>query len=66
MKDEARDEPRSRATGLALSILSFKFWIDWFRCVDYVVEMGTESVAKRRTTETTRRDQLFLKMLGVQ
>lgn len=38
--------------------------LDWFRCVDYVATTGNASASKW-TTETTRRDQLFLKMLGV-
>ena len=38
--------------------------LDWFRCVDYVAATGNASASKW-TTETTRRDQLFLKMLGV-
>ena len=38
--------------------------LDWFRCVDYVAATGNASAFKW-TTETTRRDQLFLKMLGV-
>ena len=37
--------------------------LDWFRCVDYVAATGNASASKW-TTETTRRDQLFLKMLG--
>lgn len=38
--------------------------LDWFRCVDYVAATGNASASKW-ITETTRRDQLFLKMLGV-
>ena len=38
--------------------------LDWFRCVDYIAATGNASASKW-TTETTRRDQLFLKMLGV-
>ena len=38
--------------------------LDWFRCVDYVAATGNAS-ASQWATETTRRDQLFLKMLGV-
>lgn len=38
--------------------------LDWFRCVDYVAATGNASASKW-TTETTTRDQLFLKMLGV-
>ena len=38
--------------------------LDWFRCVDYVAATVNASASKW-TTETTRRDQLFLKMLGV-
>ena len=38
--------------------------LDWFRCVDYVAATGNASASKW-TTETTRRDQLFLQMLGV-
>ncbi|MDR3910651.1 MAG: transposase, partial [Sutterella sp.] len=38
--------------------------LDWFRCVDYVAATGNASASKW-TTETTRRDQLFLKMLDV-
>ena len=38
--------------------------LDWFRCVDYVAATGNDSASKW-TTETTKRDQLFLKLLGV-
>ncbi len=38
--------------------------LDWFRCVDYVATTGNDSASKW-TTETTKRDQLFLKLLGV-
>lgn len=38
--------------------------LDWFRCVDYVATTGNDSTSKW-TTETTKRDQLFLKLLGV-
>ncbi len=38
--------------------------LDWFRCGDYVAATGDAGVSKW-TTETTQRDQLFLKMLGV-
>ena len=38
--------------------------LDWFRCVDYVAATGNDSASKW-TTGTTKRDQLFLKLLGV-
>lgn len=38
--------------------------LDWFRCVDYVATTGNDSASKW-ATETTKRDQLFLKLLGV-
>lgn len=38
--------------------------LDWFRCVDYVATTGNDSASKW-TTETTKRNQLFLKLLGV-
>ena len=38
--------------------------LDWFRCVDYVATTDNDSASKR-ATETTKRDQLFLKLLGV-
>ena len=38
--------------------------LDWFRCVDYVAATGNASASKW-TTETTTRDQLLFKMLGV-
>lgn len=38
--------------------------LDWFRCVDFVVATGDKG-ATRWTTETTRRDELFLRLLGV-
>lgn len=38
--------------------------LDWFKCVDHIAATGGES-STHWTTETTRRDRLFLKMLGV-
>lgn len=38
--------------------------LDWFRCVDYVNVTGIAGSSKW-TTETTKRDRLFLKLLGV-
>ena len=62
-KDEGGVESRSKAARLAQSALAHSI-LDWFRCVDYVAATGNASASKW-TTETTRRDQLFLKMLGV-
>lgn len=38
--------------------------LDWFRCVGYVNVTGIAGSSKW-TTETTKRDRLFLKLLGV-
>ena len=41
----------------------FRYW-DWFRCVDYVAATEDAGTSKW-TTETIQRDQLLLRMLGV-